>query len=70
MSKTVTVRITEEQARWLAETSRRTGQPVSGVLREQLEKARTEPESRPFLRHIGSMSGPPDLSSRKGFSRS
>jgi predicted DNA-binding protein len=35
-----TVRVPEELADWLAETSRKTGIPVGKLVREQLEKAR------------------------------
>ena len=71
MSHTISVRLTEEQAVWLAETARRTGLPASRIVREQLEKARTAAGTRPWMKHVGSISGlPPDLSSRRGFSRS
>jgi len=71
MSHTISVRLTEEQAVWLAETDRRSGLPASRIVREQLEKARTAAATRPWMKYVGSISGlPPDLSSRRGFSRS
>ena len=71
MSHTITVRLNQELADWLAETARRTGVPQGKVVRDQLEKARTSSGSRPFMRLAGSIRGlPSDLSRRKGFSRS
>ena len=69
MSRTITLRLTDELAAWLAETSRRTGVPVGRIVREQLDKARAESGNQYFLRHAGKISGAPDLSSRKGFER-
>ncbi|PYV27413.1 MAG: hypothetical protein DMG27_04055 [Acidobacteria bacterium] len=66
MSRTITLRLTDELAAWLAETSRRTGVPVGRIVREQLDKARAESGNQ---RHAGKISGAPDLSSRKGFER-
>jgi hypothetical protein len=43
--------------------------PVGRLVREELERAKRENGSRPFMRFSGSIDGPPDLSSRKGFSR-
>jgi len=67
MSHTITVRITEEQAAWLAETARRTGTPAGRIIREQLEQALVTEGKQRFLRHAGKISGPADLSLRKGF---
>ena len=69
MSRTITVRLTDELAAWLAETSRRTSVPVGRIVRDQLEKARAESGDQYFPRHAGKISGAPDLSSRKGFER-
>ena len=68
MGHTITVRLTPELATWLTGTARRTGVPQGRIIREQLEKARAA-EKQPFLRLAGAVSGPRDLSSRKGFSR-
>jgi hypothetical protein len=58
----------DDLAHWLDETARKTGVPKGRIIREELEKARTSRE-RPFLRLAGAVSGPANLSSRKGFSR-
>jgi hypothetical protein len=70
MRITFTVRLTEQQANWLADTSRRSDIPVSRIIRDELEKARKAGGTRPFMRHVGKLSAPPDLSTRQGFSRS
>jgi Ribbon-helix-helix domain len=69
MSNTLTIRLPEEMLAWLKETSRQTGIPVGRLIREQLESAKAQGGKPPFMRHAGTMSGPPDLSSRKGYSR-
>ena len=69
MSQTITVRLTPELAEWLAATARKTGLTQGKIIRDQLEKARAS-QGKSFLRLAGCVSGPRDLSSRKGFSRS
>jgi hypothetical protein len=69
MGNTITIRLPEELAEWLKSTSRKTGVPVGRLVRDELERAKREHGDKPFMRLCGSMSGPPDLSSRKGFSR-
>jgi predicted DNA-binding protein len=69
MSNTITVRLSEELAAWLSETARRTGLPAGKIIREQLERAKAEAGNQRFLRLAGKISGPVNLSSRKGFSR-
>jgi hypothetical protein len=39
------------------------------LVRDQLELAKQETGDKPFLRYAGVMSGPADLSSRKGYSK-
>jgi predicted DNA-binding protein len=68
MSNTITVRLPEDLAEWLNETATRTGVSQGKIIRDQLEKARTT-EERPFLRLAGRISGAPNLSTRKGFSK-
>jgi len=70
MSHTVTIRLTADLAEWLEERRRQTGLPISRIIRHQLERAKSESGNQRFLRHAGQISGPPDLSSRKGFARS
>jgi hypothetical protein len=69
MSHTLTIRLTDELAEWLRENSRRSGIPAGRIIREQLEKARNADHHReePWMKLIGSIKGPRDLSSRKGF---
>ncbi len=70
MSHTLTIRLTEELLSWLKETSRRTGVPMGRLVREQLETAKANGGKQKFIRHLGAIrGGPPDLSSRKGFSK-
>ena len=69
MSHTLTIRLTPELAAWLENTSARTGVPQGQIIRQQLERAKTA-GSKGFMRLAGSVKGPPDLSSRKGFSKS
>ena len=68
MSNTLTIRLPEDLANWLEETSRKTGIPRGRIVKMELERAQQTAE-RPFLRHAGVIEGPPDLSTRKGFSR-
>lgn len=69
MSNTLTIRLPEEMLEWLKETSRTTGIPVGRLIREKLEAAKEESGKQRFMRHAGSISGAPDLSARKGYSR-
>lgn len=68
MSNTITVRLPEDLAGWLDAASRKAGVPRGRIIRDQLELARRQ-EKQPFLRLAGSVEGPRDLSTRKGFSR-
>jgi predicted DNA-binding protein len=65
MRNSITVRLPEDLAEWLDAAARKTGVPRSGIVRDQLERAR-QTQERPFLRLAGAVSGPPDLSTRKG----
>jgi len=58
-------------ARWLKEISRRTGIPAGRIVREQLERAKSQSvgKDKAFMRLAGIVEGPSNLSSRKGFSR-
>jgi hypothetical protein len=69
MGNTITIRLPEELAEWLRTTARKTGVPVGRLVREELERAKRENGTKSFMRFSGSIEGPPDLSSRKGFSR-
>lgn len=68
MRNTITVRLPDDLAEWLESTAASTGVSQGRIIREQLEKARTQ-EDKPFLRLAGRISGPAGLSLRKGFSK-
>jgi hypothetical protein len=68
MRNTITVRLPGELAEWLHSTAAKSGVSQGSIIRERLEKARTEDE-RPFMRLAGKGAGPRDLSLRKGFSK-
>jgi predicted transcriptional regulator len=67
MSRTITIRITDELGEWLEQTSRKTKMKKGRIIRDELERARKS-QKQAFMRWAGSVSGSPDLSSRKGFS--
>jgi len=69
MSNTITVRLPEELAEWLSGVAKKMGVPVGRLVREQLERARSGDDQRPYMRLAGKIKGPRDLSARKGFSR-
>jgi hypothetical protein len=74
MSNTLTVRLPEELLERLREKSRRTGLPLGRVVRESLEtalsKGKDKDKEQPWRKYAGVIKGgPPDVSSRKGFSR-
>lgn len=68
MSKTITVRLNEDLSAWLAETAQKTGLPQGQIVREELEKARKQDRRPSFMRLAGTISGPRNLSQRKGYS--
>ena len=68
MSHTITIRLTKELAEWLEDAAQTTGRPQGSIVRDQIEKARTGDHAA-FLRLAGTVYGPRNLSSRKGFSR-
>jgi predicted DNA-binding protein len=70
MSKTVTIRLSDDLASWLDEASKQSGIPKGRIVRDQLEKARKSTEAPQFMRLAGTVQGARDLSSRKGFARS
>jgi hypothetical protein len=69
MGHTLTIRLDKALAAWIESVSKRTGVPQGQIVRAQLERARAEDKSRPFMRLAGSVKGARDLSSRKGFSK-
>jgi hypothetical protein len=69
MGHTITIRLKEDLAKWLEETSARTGISQGQLIREQIEKAKAAGVNRAFMRLAGAVRGPKDLSRRKGFSQ-
>ena len=69
MSHTITVRLNKDLADWLEDTASKTGVSQGQIIREQLEQARSNNASKPFMRLAGAVRGlPRDVSTRKGFS--
>jgi predicted transcriptional regulator len=72
MSNTLTIRLSDELLDRLRLVARRTGLPVGRVVRESLETTLSKEaldKEQPWMKYAGTVIGPPDLSSRKGFSR-
>jgi len=70
MSNTLTIRLPDDLLQRLRDKARRTGLPMGQIARESLESA-LESEKKPvWMKYAGTMSGPKNLSSRKGYSRS
>lgn len=71
MGNTITVRLPVELIDRLRRVARSTGLPIGRVVRESLETTLPEKEDKeqPWMKYVGTVDGPPDLSSRKGFSR-
>jgi hypothetical protein len=70
MRKTLTIRLGEEQEAWISRLSKQTGRPRGESVRQQIDRAMAEPRAQRFMRLAGTVSGPPDLSRRKGFAPS
>jgi predicted transcriptional regulator len=68
MGNTLTIRLPDDLAQWLEETSRKSGIPRGRIVKMELERAQKD-SSRPFMRLAGAVDGAPKLSLRKGFSR-
>jgi len=68
MGNTISVRLPDDLAQWLDQTSRKTGLAKGRIIRQELERAKNSAEPA-FLRWAGAIAGPVDLSQRKGFSR-
>lgn len=69
MSHTLSVRLSEDLAKWVEKQAKATGRSQGSLVKEALEKARQADEVKPFMRLAGCLDGPSDLSKRKGFSR-
>ena len=70
MRQTITIRLDKELAAWLEHMAAKSGVSQGKLVRDQLEKARTNNGAQSFMRLAGSVRGPKNLSKRKGFSRS
>jgi Ribbon-helix-helix domain len=65
----LTIRLPLHRFDWLKQTSRRTGVPMSEIVRQRLEDFLSMKDTKArFLSRAGAISGSRDLSSRKGFS--
>ena len=69
MSHTITVRLSKDLADWLEETAARSGVSQGRIIRDQLEQSRSGAGTKRFMKLAGSVSGPRDLSARKGFAK-
>ena len=69
MGLTLTIRLSKELAVWLETAAAKSGVSQGKLVREQLEKARTSGGNQAFMRLAGTVRGPKELSTRKGFSR-
>jgi hypothetical protein len=72
MGNTITIRVAKPLSTWLQKKAERTGMSQGQIVREQLEQLRRSDQgARNFMRLAGVVkSGPRDLSTRKGFSKS
>lgn len=68
MGNTITVRLPDELAEWLRAAAETSGVPRGRIVREELERARRT-RKRPFMQLAGTVSGPSNLSTRKGFAK-
>ena len=70
MSNTLTIRLPEELLKRLREKSRRTGLPLGRMVRQSLEATLEPDRNHAWRKYTGILKdSPPDLSSRKGYSR-
>lgn len=69
MARTLTIKLTGALANWLKAMAAARGVPISGVAREQLERARSSCIAKPYMQLAGSVDGTRDVSISRGFSR-
>jgi len=71
MSNTLSIRLPQELLERLREKARRTGLPVGRVVRHFVESGLSGEKDKEqlWMKYVGTVDGPSDLSSRKGFSR-
>jgi hypothetical protein len=68
VSDKLILRLPDDLASWFTEAARKAGVSRERFVRMELERAR-KALKRPFMRLVGAIDGPPDLSTRKGFSK-
>lgn len=66
MGNTLTIRIPEDLAVWLEETSQRSGVPKGRIVKDELERARAA-EEKPWMRLAGAVASGGQLRARRGF---
>ncbi|MGO9650008.1 MAG: ribbon-helix-helix protein, CopG family [Terriglobales bacterium] len=71
MSNTLSVRLPSDLLERVRRVARKSGLPVGRVVRESLESTLSnQKDQSPWRKYAGVIKGgPPDVSSRKGFSR-
>ena len=69
MSNTLSIRLPKELAQWVQQTADQTGLTQGEVVRQQLEKARSNATEKPWMALAGAGRGPRDLSTREGFGK-
>jgi Ribbon-helix-helix protein, copG family len=69
MGHTLSIRINDDLDAWIEETAQKRGISKGKLIRNQLELGRKRAGERAFMRLAGAVSGPKDLSARKGFSK-
>ncbi len=67
MSVTISVRLSEELNDWLENEAKKVGLPKSRIIKQQLERSRTEKARQDFLDLAGVVELDQDMSSRRGF---
>jgi len=69
MSSTLSVRLPKKLAQWVKKTAAQTGLTQGEVVRQQLEKARSNATDKPWMNLAGAAAGARDLSVREGFGK-
>ena len=70
MRQSISIRLSKDLAAWLKSTAAKCGVSQAKLVRDQLEKARSDYGAQPFMRLAGVVRDAKNLSKRKGFSRS
>jgi len=70
MGNTLSIRLPQELLDRLREKARRTGVPMGQMVRQSIEASLDAEPTQAWRKYVGIFKdGPPDLSSRKGYSR-